>query len=94
MAPVHQKMWDTIGIIVLITLVFFNVLQYHDIQTYQVSMEERLNDRLQKVSDIQETRSLEHRYFMLLHECKENGVIEESELDYYNHLKKFYRIGE
>jgi hypothetical protein len=89
----NQKLWDTIMVGVIVFCVSINIVVFHHISEYQKSLDVRINevDAL-PIKSFEETRSIEHRYFELLHKSKINGIIEEDELKYYNHLKQFYRV--
>ena len=82
-------------LLVAVTLAGFCIihLKFNEICEYQDHLEDRINSEV-LCNRLEDTRSAEHRYFMLLHQCFKKGVLEEKELEYYKHLKQFYTIGE
>jgi hypothetical protein len=90
MSSINQRVWDAMGFMILVTLILFNISLYKDILCYQTSLDERIKEF--PIQNFEDTRSLEHRYFELLHKTYKSGNIEKSEEEYYNHLKKFYKI--
>jgi hypothetical protein len=74
-------------------------LQYYGISQYQKEFMQRVEESYSKCAGgnvvsltLENQRSVEYQYFLKLHEQYGNEAMDDRELDYYIHLRNFYRM--
>lgn len=92
MTDANKKMWQIMAILIVVIMFLGVHSQYKEILICQKVLEHKINTL--PTSAYEDTRSLEYRYFELLHKTHTKGIMEEYELKYYEHLKSFYKLPE